>query len=68
MIFSWKFERLEPGSTNTSQYVGGFNYANCNDGHVTATDRVFQPAIGATTATECPPEGAGWPVTAVRTN
>lgn len=59
----WRFVRWEPGHAASSQYVGGFHYANCQDGFVTATDRVLMPAIGATNATEC-----GLPTTSVRTN
>lgn len=40
----WKIIRYE--SNGTSQYVGGFNYDECGDGAVTATDRVIMPTIG----------------------
>ena len=58
----WKF-RYEPDGTTTWRYIGGFHYDNCQDGFVTATDRVLMPAIGTTIATEC-----GSPVTSVKTN
>lgn len=42
----WQFWRYELDHGSYAQYVGGFHYDNCQDGYVTAMDRVFMPAIG----------------------
>ena len=65
----WQLRRYELDDVTYGQYVGGFHYDNCQDGFVTATDRVFMPAFGLHPQYMHDANDLSWNInTAVRTN